>query len=89
MLRKGYFPNARTYNAIIRGLCSAMEYMDKMKEDGCEPNVQTYNVVIRYSDTIVMKGKLRRLMHLPRHTPVSIAPPSKLPQGTAVVIDNS
>lgn len=54
MMRKGYTPNVITYNLVIRGLSHtgkmnrAMEFLERMKLDGCEPNVQTYNVLIRY-----------------------------------------
>ncbi|KAL3571033.1 hypothetical protein D5086_028282 [Populus alba] len=48
-------PTPKTFAIIAeRGLCHrgdmerAMEFMGRMKDDGCEPNVQTYNLVIRY-----------------------------------------
>ncbi|KAM7462385.1 hypothetical protein LguiA_030506 [Lonicera macranthoides] len=53
LFSNGLQPNARTYNAIINGLCQegsldeAKELLMRMEDSGCFPTEVTYNVIVR------------------------------------------
>jgi len=70
MVHLGYFPIARTFNALINGFCrqgkvsSVLKLMDDMIGRGCILDITSYNPFI---DALCRKGNFHKALELLSH----------------------